>query len=258
MERPRRDTKPDVRPHKVDVLEHGAAIGGEPQSMDRRLFMQLSVYRAAPSLEPKAALSLLRGQLEAIGALAVLYRDVHDPRSIGLLTWHTLAARLVELNQALFSTPGTEALTLRPEFSMFGRTYSSGFEPDLHYWLIDRPQQTVLNSEWPWAIWYPLKRKGSFEQLAPEEQRAVLGEHARLGKTYGEQDLAHDVRLVCHGLDQHDNDFVIGLTGKELQPLSHVVQAMRKTRQTSEFIQSMGPFFLGYTEWRNAGRPPSD
>ena len=40
--------------------------------------------------------------------------------------------------------------------------------------------------------------------------------------------------------------FVIGLVGRELHPLSHLVQAMRKTRQTSEFIVKMGPFFVGY------------
>jgi chlorite dismutase len=34
--------------------------------------------------------------------------------------------------------------------------------------------------------------------------------------------------------------------GKDLHPLSHLVQAMRKTRQTSEFIEKMGPFFVGH------------
>ena len=38
---------------------------------------------------------------------------------------------------------------------------------------------------------------------------------------------------------------LIGLIGKDLHPLSHVVQAMRKTRQTREFIVQMGPFFVG-------------
>jgi chlorite dismutase len=38
---------------------------------------------------------------------------------------------------------------------------------------------------------------------------------------------------------------VIGLIGKELFPLSACVQAMRKTRQTSSYIEKMGPFFVG-------------
>jgi len=38
---------------------------------------------------------------------------------------------------------------------------------------------------------------------------------------------------------------VIGIVGSELHPLSHLVQTMRKTKQTSEFIAKMGPFFVG-------------
>src|SRR5690606_130991 len=120
-------------------------------------------------------------------------------------------------------------------FTMLGRTYSTGYEPDLKHWLIDRPIETVCNPEWPWAVWYPLRRSGEFARLAPQEQGSILREHAEIGKAYGSQDLAHDVRLACHGLDAHDNEFVIGLVGKELHPLSHVVQRMRSTRQTSEY-----------------------
>ena len=56
---------------------------------------------------------------------------------------------------------------------------------------------------------------------------------------------AVDVRLECHGVDRDDNEFVIGLIGPELYPLSRLVKDMRSTRQTSEFIQTMGPFFVG-------------
>ena len=61
------------------------------------------------------------------------------------------------------------------------------------------------------------------------------------------------MRLACHGLDQNDNDFVIGLIGKNLHPLSHVVQAMRATRQTAEFMEEMGPFFVGHAVFRHPG-----
>jgi chlorite dismutase len=67
---------------------------------------------------------------------------------------------------------------------------------------------------------------------------------------YGAQGLAHDIRLACHGLDAGDNEFVIGLVGPTLHPLSHLVQAMRRTRQTSEYIAKMGPFFVGYVTQR--------
>ena len=66
----------------------------------------------------------------------------------------------------------------------------------------------------------------------------------------GSADLAHDIRLACHGLDTHDNDFVVGLIGKELFPLSAVVQTMRKTQQTSLYLERLGPFFIGRALWR--------
>ena len=45
--------------------------------------------------------------------------------------------------------------------------------------------------------------------------------------------------------DVDDNDFVIGLMGAELYPLSRIVQDMRKTQQTALYIESLGPFFVG-------------
>jgi len=56
--------------------------------------------------------------------------------------------------------------------------------------------------------------------------------------------------LAGHGLNKDDNDFIVGLLGKELFPLSALVQHMRRTRQTSEFIERMGPFFVGKAIWQ--------
>jgi chlorite dismutase len=97
-----------------------------------------------------------------------------------------------------------------------------------------------------WHVWYPLRRTAAFARLDPHEQGQILREHAQIGMAYGAQGLATDVRLASYGLDAGDNEFVIGLVGKELHPLSHLIQAMRKTRQTSEFIEKMGPFFVGH------------
>ena len=103
----------------------------------------------------------------------------------------------------------------------------------------------MLNPDWRWGIWYPLRRSGSFAQLPPDQQRTILAEHGAIGMAFGAGDLAHDVRLACHGLDRADNDFVIGLIGKDLFPLSAVVQSMRKTQQTSLYLDRLGPFFVG-------------
>ena len=60
--------------------------------------------------------------------------------------------------------------------------------------------------------------------------------------------------MACHGLDLRDNDFVIGLIGRELHPLSHLVQAMRRTVQTSQYIATLGPFFVGHALWQSSLR----
>ena len=134
---------------------------------------------------------------------------------------------------------------------MLGRTYSSGFEPDLEEYLLRRPRHAALNPAWPWALWYPLRRKGEFALLSRQEQGLVLHEHAAIGRLYGEAGYAHDIRLASHGLDQADNDFVIGLTGPELYPLSRIVQEMRKSQQTGKYIEKLGPFFVGKACWQS-------
>ena len=236
----------------MDIRERGAERDGQPQLMDTRLFMQLLVFRAsgAPGGTQDAVAELGRALTrEKVGA--VIYEDVNDPFGIGLLTFSEDPADFVtRVRPAIAARPGLE---LRSDFTMLGRTYSSGYETDLGFWLLDRPRQTVLNEAWPWAIWYPLRRNGAFARLEPREQGGILREHGTIGKSYAGADLAHDVRLACHGLDAKDNEFVIGLIGKSLHPLSHVVQAMRATRQTSEFIDQMGPFFVGRAVFRNAG-----
>jgi chlorite dismutase len=189
--------------------------------------------------------------LARAGMGAVVYEDVNDPFGIGLLTFSEDPSDFVTKVRPAVAELGQ--VTLRPEFTMLGRSYGSGHEPDLEDWVIKRPKHTVLNEAWPWAVWYPLRRSGAFARLEPRDQGPILREHGTIGKSYAAADYAHDVRLACHGLDAKDNEFVIGLIGKELHPLSHIVQRMRSTRQTSEFINQMGPFFVGRAMLRNSG-----
>ena len=133
---------------------------------------------------------------------------------------------------------------------MLGRTYAQGYETDLEEALITRPRGRVFDPALRWAVWYPLRRAGTFERLSAEEQRTILMEHGGIGKAFGKAGLGHDIRLACHGLDENDNDFVIGLLGPQLFPLSAIVQRMRKTRQTSLHIEKMGPFFVGKVAWQ--------
>jgi chlorite dismutase len=235
----------------IDVSERGAPRDGQPQLMNRRLFMQLLVFECSPDKEPTELSAAMSGVLHSEGVGAVVYEDVNHPRGIGLLTWSEDPTAFVRAVRPAIHRAGARVLRLRPELTMLGRTYSTGYESDLEHWLIRRPPETVLNDAWPWAIWYPLRRSGAFARLEGREQGDILREHATIGRAYGAQDLAHDVRLACHGLDTHDNEFVIGLVGPQLHPLSHIVQAMRRTRQTSEFIMQMGPFFVGRASFRS-------
>jgi len=175
----------------------------------------------------------------------VVYEDLHDPRGIAVLTVSEDPNVFLNRVRPRLTSGAMEELSLKPQFTMFGRTYALGYEPDLDEVLVERPRRTVLNPDWRWAIWYPLRRNGAFAQLAADEQRTILGEHGQLGITYGAADYAHDIRLACHGLDRDDNDFVIGLIGKQLYPLSALVQAMRKTQQTALYLDRLGPFFIG-------------
>lgn len=232
---------------KVDLSEKGRNTAGETISLDRRLFMQLLAFTGVRDTD------LLQETLSASGIHGVLYADINDPYGVGLLTFSdnpdyfvSVVRRL--LHQELFST-----LIPRPEMTMLGRTYTIGYESDLARVLIHRPIERVTNPDWPWAVWYPLRRSGQFEQLPPEEQRVILMEHGGIGRSYGEADMAHDIRLACHGLGKEDNDFIAGLVGKELYPLSQLIQRMRKTKQTSLYLEQLGPFFIGKAIWQNRG-----
>jgi chlorite dismutase len=230
-----------------DLRERGASRGGEPQTSERRLFMQLVAFGGVESTED------LTDQLEDEDVPATLYADANDPRGVALLTWSDDPGFFACRVRAMLNRDAFAELTVKPEYSMMGRTYALGHEPQLEDWLLDTPRRRVTDPEWPWAVWYPLRRKGEFSALPPEEQRAILSEHGRIGHSFGEAGLALDVRLACFGMDRNDNDFVIGLIGKELHPLSACVQAMRRTRQTSTYMEKMGPFFVGRAIWQRIG-----
>ena len=222
-----------------DLSEKGGQKDGQAQRSDERLFMQLLVFGGCADARSVDA------HVRSSGLDAVVYEDVNDPRGIAVLTLARRPEQLVQTLRPLLNSGPCASLVLKPEYTMLGRTYSLGYEPDLNETLIERPRRTVLNAEWPWAIWYPLRRSGTFAQLDEQEQRKILAEHGTIGMAFGAGDLAHDIRLACHGLDRDDNDFVIGLVGKALFPLSAVVQSMRKTQQTSLYLDRLGPFFVG-------------
>jgi chlorite dismutase len=230
---------------QIDLHERGINRDGTKQTLNARLFMQLQVFGGCTDTT-KLVNEIKQSELEG-----VFYRDANDPRGVAILAVHEDPAFFVTTLRDLLNTEPFGALTQKPEHTMLGRTYSTGYEQDLEDWLLRKPRRTAFNPAWPWAVWYPLRRTGAFAKLPHQEQGTILREHALIGRAYGEADLAHDIRLACHGLDARDNEFIIGLIGRELYPLSHVIQSMRKTRQTAEYIQSMGPFFVGHVIWQS-------
>ena len=241
MTEPNADAKQPGLP-TIDVDEHGGKRDGVRQASSTRLFLQLLVFDAPPAFRHGALASRLAEETIA----SVVYADASDPRGFGLLTWSEDPAHFVTRVRPLFAAAPLVDVTIRPGWTMLGRTYGTGHDPDLEDSLLKRPVRNVTNAELAWHVWYPLRRNGAFARLEPIEQSHILREHATIGMAYGAQSLAHDVRLACHGIDAADNEFVIGLVGRDLHPLSHLVQAMRKTKQTSEYIEKMGPFFVGY------------
>lgn len=229
----------------IDIREHGSPKQGAPQTSERRLYVQLQVFTNCKN--PSVIIESLRKS----GLETVIYADVNDPFGIAVLCLTEDPSVLTGSLRELLSGTPFQSLAHKSDMTMLGRTYSLGREADLEDWLLKKPLRNALNPAHEWAIWYPLRRKAEFELLPKEEQGKILYEHAKIGMAYGQADYAHDIRLVCHGLDKHDNEFVIGLVGKELFPLSRIVQDMRKTQQTAKYIQTLGPFFVGKVLWQS-------
>lgn len=233
------EQKRPQRPEPPDIQEVGAPIDGKPQVSDRRLFFQLHVFKDC--LDP----NLIVEKLEKGSLNAVLYDDLNHPTGLGVLLVAEDPAALIVESRTLLDVSNRSSLSYRPEMTMTGRTYASGREPNLEEWLLNKPLQNVLNPDFPWAIWYPLRRSPEFYRLEHRERGRILGEHALLGRGYAAGGYASDIRLACFGLDTNDNEFVIGVVGPDLHPLSRLIQDMRQTEQTTKYIESLGPFFVG-------------
>lgn len=222
-----------------DLLEHGAPVRGEPQALNARLFVQLQVFTGCLDVAPVV------DTVRQSGLVAAVYANLNDPRGVGVVAMDQDPGVFAESFRALLTAPPFSQLTPVPEFTMIGRTYAQGREPDLADFLLNKVPRNVLNPDYPWGVWYPLRRIGAYNRLSRADQGKIMMEHGMLGRRYGEAGYAVDVRLECHGIDRDDNEFVIGLIGPQLFPLSKLVKDMRSTRQTAEFIQAMGPFFVG-------------
>jgi hypothetical protein len=228
----------------LDLREKSQLADGSAIMLDQRLFMQLLAFGGCENTV------LLVDALATAQLPAVLYEDINDPYGVALLTLSQDPAFFLTELRAFLHRPPFSTLAPKPEYTMLGRTYAIGHETDLEDALLARPRRKVCDPASPWAIWYPLRRSGSFEHLSVAEQRVILAEHGGIGHAYGRAGYGTDVRLASFGLDRNDNDFVVGLIGPDLYPLSSIVQRMRKTKQTSTYLSQLGPFFIGRAVWQ--------
>ena len=217
---------------------------GRNGTLDRRLFMQMLAFGDCGDV------AAVQAALDGADFIGTLYTDLNDSNGIGLVAMHEDPDYFVTTFRGMLQQEPFASLTPKPDLTMFGRTYTIGYESPLEKYLIDYPINKITNPDNKWAIWYPLRRDGSFQLLSAQEQRTVLMEHGGIGRAYGEAGHGTDIRLACHGLDRNDNDYVIALLGKALSPLSKIVERMRKTKQTSQHLSSLGPFFVGRSVWQ--------
>ncbi len=165
------DDRPDGSgSESVDVAEHGRSADGETTSLDRRLFMQLHAYGGA-----RDTASLIAA-LESAGVVGRPLRG--RERSDRCRASHGLGVA----GRLRLGVPRLPPVDLRSRSSSRSRSSRcsagrtrSGYEQDLEDALVERPRRRVLDPALAWAIWYPLRRAGSFEQLS--RQRAGHDPH---------------------------------------------------------------------------------
>ena len=150
---------------RPDLAEHGA----RGQTSDRRLFVQFLAFGRCT--DPNAAAA----RLQHAGLEAALYLDVNDPAGVGLAVLAEDPATFTDRLRPVLLEPPFDAMALKHHFTMLGRTYSLGYEPDLRDTLLERPRRHILQPDWPWVIWYPLRRSGAFERLTRSTGRLEDG-----------------------------------------------------------------------------------
>src|SRR5713226_4473035 len=126
-------------PEPPDLSEKGGMKNGQAQRSNERLFMQLLAFGGCGDSRPLAE-ALTRAAVQG-----VVYEDVNDPGGIAILTMNQEPAFFVDRMRPLRNAAPFALLAQEPEYTMIGRTYSLGYEPDLPDALLHRPRRTVLN-----------------------------------------------------------------------------------------------------------------
>src|SRR5688572_2427505 len=109
----------------VDITEKGRSPAGETLTSNRRLYMQSLAFGNVKDVQT------LTWALESTKVDGVLYEDINDPRGVGLLTYSESPEWFIDELRSILNRPPFTDLAPKPEYTMLGRTYAIGYEPDL-------------------------------------------------------------------------------------------------------------------------------
>jgi len=239
--------KTHTMPTHVVVTEEKGAGG---MKMDKRMYFQCIVYDVSTASECAKIQQNLHNSLKSKSIPHVIYDDTQNASAFGLLIWNTDPSMFATQIRPVLQERQFDLAKQRPGWTMFGKTYTNGHEKDMEHFLLKKPVLAALEEKNVFGIWYPMRRKGEFWMLEPDLKCQYVLHHASIGRAYGAAGMATDVRLNCFGMDEADNEFVIGLIGQDLNILSKIIQDMRMTKHTSLYMDKLGPFFVGHKKFQ--------
>ena len=133
----------------VDVMERAGHHTGNPQQMDRRLFMQLSVYHCGQGIQPSAVVEAVTEGMRVQGCPVVIYADVNDPHGrLEELAQTLLADDLESTVGDLITSGKAKCKVLSTTSSWFGVTYR---EDRPH--VVDSIRALIQSGEYPEKLW---------------------------------------------------------------------------------------------------------
>ena len=92
---------------------------------DTRLFVQLQVFTECLDVAPVV------DAVRRSGLVTAVYANLNDPRGIGVVAMDEDPTMFADSFRALLVAAPFSQLTPLPDFTMIGRTYAQGREPDL-------------------------------------------------------------------------------------------------------------------------------
>ena len=98
---------------------------GVQQRLNERLFMQFLAFGGCADSRG------LGKAMDSAGIPGVVYEDVNDPRGVGLLTFSEDPGFFLDRVRPMLNSAPFSSLVQKPEYTMLGRTYALGYEPDL-------------------------------------------------------------------------------------------------------------------------------